>query len=133
MRKEKALIDLLDGLVHLLAEESKRNPVFANKLDVLLSDLPERKSTSKKTSLSLQDPLPDVHAEWRIRGEGDFRLWLRSQPLPVLRAIVRAEDLDAARRTAKWKEAVRVAEFIADSLKTRQSRGAAFIGRGATE
>ena len=40
MRKEKALIGLLRGLVYLLAEESERNPEFSNKLDTLLSELP---------------------------------------------------------------------------------------------
>ena len=133
MRKEKALNDLLNGLVHLLAEESKQNPIFADKLDALLSELPERKAASKKTRTPPPDRLPDIHAEWRIRGEEDFRLWLREQPIPVMRAIIRTEDLDATRRTAKWKEAEKLAEFIADNLRARQSRGSAFIGRGATE
>ncbi|PXF60168.1 MAG: hypothetical protein C4B58_01365 [Deltaproteobacteria bacterium] len=59
----------------------------------------------------------------------DFRLWLRDQPIPVLRAIIRTEDFDATRRTAKWKEAEKLAEFIADRLRDRKARGSAFIGR----
>jgi len=134
MRKEKALIGLLRGLVDLVAEQSARNPEFASKLDTLLSALPERKAAPKRSATPPSPVrLPDIHAEWNTRGETDFRLWLRDQPIPVLRAVIRAEDLDATRRTAKWKEAEKLAEFIADSLRARQLRGSAFIRRGATE
>ncbi|MEJ1958995.1 MAG: hypothetical protein WDM70_05670 [Nitrosomonadales bacterium] len=134
MRKEKALIGLLHSLVDLLTEESARNPEFSSKLDTLLSELPEKKKTAKKTTKSNPpEHLPDIHAEWRARGETDFRLWLRDQPVPVLRALVRAEDLDATRRTVKWKEAEKLADFISDSLRARQSRGSAFFGRGVKE
>ena len=134
MRKEKALIGLLRGLVELVAAESARNPSFAIKLDTLLTELPMRKSARKKSARTPSpESLPDIHAEWKALGETDFRLWLRDQPIPVLRAVIRAEDLDAARRTTKWKETEKLAEFIADSLRARQSRGSAFIGRGTEE
>ncbi|MCA9131273.1 MAG: hypothetical protein KDB22_29515 [Planctomycetales bacterium] len=134
MRKEKALIGLLRSLVDLLTEESARNPEFSSKLDTLLAGLPEKKATAKKaTKATPPEHMPDIHAEWIARGEIDFRLWLRDQPVPVLRAVIRAEDLDATRRTVKWKEAEKLADFIADSLRARQSRGSAFIGRGAKE
>lgn len=134
MRKEKALIGLLRGLVHLLAEESARNPEFASKLDTLVSKLPERKAAPKRSAtIPSPERLPDIHAEWNARGETDFRLWLRDQPIPVLRAVIRAEDLDATRRTTKWKETEKLAEFIADSLRARHSRGSAFIGRDIKE
>lgn len=134
MRKEKTLIDLLRNLVHLLTEESARNPEFSSKLDILLSKLPEKKSTVKKTTRAIPpEHLPDIHSEWNAREETDFRLWLREQPVPVLRAIVSAEDLDATRRSAKWKEAEKLANFIADSLRARQSSGSAFIGRNSKE
>ncbi len=130
MRKEKALIDLLRGLVDLLAEESARNLEFSSKLEALLSELPEKKAKPKKmSSAPLPTNMPDIHAEWNARDETDFRLWLCDQSIPVLRAIIRAEDMDATRRTAKWKEAEKLADFITDSLRARQSRGSAFIGR----
>ncbi len=130
MRKEKELIGLLRGLVDLLAEESARNQEFAYKLETLLSKLPERKTGPKKTATKpAPKQLPDIHAEWNVRGETDFRLWLRDQPVPILRSVIRAEDFDATRRTAKWKEAEKLAEFIADRLRNRQARGSAFIGR----
>jgi hypothetical protein len=130
MRKEKELINLLRGLVALLAEESECNQEFAQKLETLLSGLPEKKTGIKKAAkTSSPKQLPDIHAEWQARGETDFRLWLRDQPIAVLRAIIRSEDFDATRRTSKWKEAEKLSQFIADRLRDRQSRGSAFIGR----
>ncbi len=135
MRKEKVLIGLLQDLVDLLAEESARNPEFAARIDRLFSDLPKRKKPPRKSTAKNQplEPLPDIHGEWNARGETDFRLWLREQPIPVLRAIIRTQDMDATRRTVKWKEAEKLAEFIADGLRTRLSRGSAFVGKDLTE
>jgi len=131
MRKEKALIDMLRGLVDLLAEEAQRNPDFSSKLDALLAPLSERKTSKKVASARIdQIDLPDVHLELQARSETDFRLWLRDQDIAVLRTIVRAEDLDAKRRTDKWKDAEKLADFIADGLRMRQTRGAAFIRKG---
>lgn len=130
MRKEKTLIDFLGNLVDLLAEESACNSEFASKLDSLLSELPEKKRASKRLPTTPQPKyLPDIHSEWNARGETEFRLWLREQPIPVLRAIIRVEDLDATRRSTKWKEAEKLSEFIADSIRARHSRGSAFMGR----
>lgn len=131
MRKEKGLINLLRGLVDLVAEESDRNPEFATKIEALLSHVPERKPSSKKAAARPPDShLPDIHAEWNERGEIDFRLWARDQPIPMLRAIIRSQDFDPTRRTVKWKEAEKLAEFIADGLRARMARGSAFIGKG---
>ena len=130
MRKEKELINMLRSLVDLLAEESSRNQDFAQRLDNLLSELPEKKIVKKKTNPKPSpEQLPDIHAEWNARGDTDFRLWLKDLQVAVLRAIIRVEDFDAARRTTKWKEAEKLSEFIADRLRDRQSRGSAFIGR----
>ena len=130
MRKEKALIGLLRGLVELIAEETSRNPEFSKKLELLLSGLPEGRASVKKINkVSSIIDLPDVHAELNIRGDIEFRLWLRDQPTEILRAIIRMEDLDATNRTAKWKDTEKLANFIADNLRSRQARGFAFIGR----
>jgi hypothetical protein len=128
MRKEKTLIGLLRGLVNLLAEESARNPEFAGRVDALLSDLPERKGKHTKSEQPASpEQLPDIHAEWNARGDAEFRLWLRDQPTSVLRAVIRAQDLDPTRRTIKWREPEKLADFIADGLSARLSRGSAFI------
>jgi hypothetical protein len=128
MRQEKSLIALLQGLVALLAEEHARNPAFAERVDSLLADVPGPKAKAaraRKTPEPLD--LPDVHAEWTARGEAGFRLWLQDQPVTVLKAIIRAEDLDATRRAAKWTKAEKLAAFIAEGIAGRATRGAAFM------
>jgi hypothetical protein len=131
MRKEKALIALLRDLVALLAEESDRNPTFAARLDEALRAIPDRKPPKPKAPKAAPVELPDFHAELEARGDAEFRHWLREQPIPVLRAFVRAQDLDSTRRTTKWKEAEKLADFIADAVRARLARGATFIGRGS--
>ncbi|HQO65040.1 MAG TPA: hypothetical protein PK528_15630 [Syntrophorhabdus sp.] len=129
MRKEKVLISILHKLVGLLAEESAQNPEFAKRLDLIISDLPEMRVTQKSPSIKKQSQvqLPDIHTEWKSRGETNFRLWMCEQPIPVLRAIIRNQDLDPARRTSKWKDVEKLANFITDNLRSRLSRGSAFM------
>lgn len=135
MRSQKALVALLRGLVELLADESGRNPAFAERLDSLLSSLPasRRPTAAKRAARDARATLPDVHAEWIARGETDFRLWLRDQPIPTIRAVIRAQDLDPTRRTSKWKDAEKLADFVAEGLRARLSRGSAFIGMTRSE
>lgn len=133
MRKEKALVALLRDLVDLVAEEAARNPEFGARIEQLLEPVPEhRKAKQRKASPKRRETLPDVHTEWNTRGETDFRLWLRDQPISTIRAVIRAQDLDATRRTVKWKDAEKLAGFVADSLRARLSRGSAFIGKKST-
>lgn len=130
MRNEKALIKLLRGLVDLLADEAARNPDFAARLDDVMTDLPKGLAKPAKQRSTPPAEVPDIHAEWNQRSETDFRLWLRDQPMSVLRALVRTHDFDPTRRTTKWKEAEKLADFIADCLKARLARGSSFLGRG---
>ena len=130
MRNEKALIGLLRGMVDLLADEAGRNPDFAARLDGLLSALPTRTAPSKKKVKVETETLPDIHAELAARGEAEFQLWLNGQPMHVLRALIRTHDLDSTRRTVKWKEAEKLAAFIAEGMRARLARGSSFIGRG---
>lgn len=130
MRNEKALIKLLRGLVDLLADEAARNPDFAARLNDALAGLPKESAKPANQRAMLPAELPDIHAEWNQRNETDFRLWLRDQPISVLRALVRTHDFDPTRRTTKWKEAEKLADFIADGLKARLARGSSFLGRG---
>lgn len=130
MRKTKTLTDLLRNIGKLLADESARSPEFASRVESLLGDFPEPKvkvARSKKSEPS--DQLPDVHLELTARGETEFRLWLREQPLPTLRAIIRDQDLDPVRRTSRWRDPEKLAGFIADGVHARLSRGSSFTGR----
>lgn len=130
MRSQEALTRLLRGLVDLLAEESARNPEFAQRLDDLLTALPASKRTAapKGQAKAQKRPAPDVHAEWQARGESGVRVWLREKPVSDLRAIIQSQDLDPTRRTAKWQEAEKLAGYIADGLRARLARGSSFLG-----
>ncbi len=134
MRKEEALMTLLRGLVDLLGEEAARNPDFASRLQSLLSPLPKAKTRPKKPLRRKdQEQLPDIYAEWNKRGESEFRLWLRDQPIGVLRAIIRLHDLDASRRTTKWKDPEKLSAYIADHLQSRLARGSSFLRGGVVD
>lgn len=133
MRKEKALVALLRDLAGLLADEAARNPEFGARIEQLFEAIPNhRKAKQRKASPKRHEAVPDVHAEWSARGEKDFRLWLRDQPIPTIRAVIRAQDLDSTRRTVKWKDAEKLAGFVADGLQARLSRGSAFISTTVT-
>lgn len=133
MRKEKALTDLLGGLVKLLSEEAGRNSDFACRLDALLTQLPDKSRSDKKNTPNEQVNVPDIYREWHDRGEAEFRVWLGDQPINVLRSLIRQHDLDANRRTARWKETEKLSSFIADQLQSRLARGASFLRSGSAE
>jgi hypothetical protein len=46
-----------------------------------------------------------------------------------LRAVIRAQDFDPTRRTAKWIDTAKLATFIGDNLRARLTRGSAFLDR----
>jgi hypothetical protein len=128
MRKEKALIVLLRDLVGLVADEAACNPEFDAKLEALLSPLPNGTTQKKQRALAPEPGnLPDIHAEFNTRGEPEFQLWLCGQPVSMLRALIRVHDLDAARRTAKWKDTDKLSAFITEQIRARLSRGSSFL------
>ncbi|SRR6266567_3167145 len=131
MRNQKALITMLQGLVKLLSAEAERNPKFADELDALLSPLPTGKPRRKQQNQGLPlESLPDIHTEYSTKGEFGFRLWLRDQPIEILRSLIRAHDFDARRRTAKWKNTEQLCEFITEQLRARLARGSGFLLSG---
>jgi hypothetical protein len=130
MRKENALIKLFRDLVDLLGQESARNPEFAERLQALLVPITERPNgvrTNRRVSTTSLLEMPDIYAEFRAKGEEEFRLWLRDKPLEVLRTLIKQHDLDPTRRTYKWKEREKLSAYIADQLQARLSRGSRFM------
>jgi len=127
MRKEKALITMLRGLVDLISDEAARNPEFSNRLDLLLSPLPKRKTPQRKRSVRLGVDLPDIYREFGSRGQTEFTHWLRAQPIDSLRAVIRLHDLDATRRTSKWKDSDKLSHFITEQIRARMARGSGFL------
>ena len=94
MRRESTVIRFARGLVDLIAEEAATKSDFAQRLEGLFNCQFERKPKEQKP-VSSKEPmeLPDIYAEWRARGETEFRLWLRDQPVSVLRMLIRRTDL----------------------------------------
>lgn len=130
MRKQKTVVDMLRELASLISEEAERNVEFAARLEGLLNELPERRQR-KKAGLAaplIEESLPDIYHELKERGEIDFRLWLREQPVRTLRAVIRKQDFDATHRTAKWKDAEKLSDLIFEGIRARLARGSA-LGR----
>ncbi|MFN2533025.1 MAG: hypothetical protein ABR555_17200 [Pyrinomonadaceae bacterium] len=127
MRKEKALISLLKELVDLISKEAAQNPEFARKLELLLSPLPAKKLAKRKRPAKASLDLPDVYREYNARGQAEFTLWLRDQPIDLLRAVIRSHDLDATRRTSKWKDQGKLSHFITEQIRSRMARGSGFL------
>jgi len=127
MRKEKALISLLKELVDLMSEEAAQNPEFSRKLELLLSPLPAKKLAKRKRPAAAALDLPDVYREYNARGQAEFTLWLRDQPIELLRAIIRSHDFDATRRTSKWKDQGKLSHFITEQIRSRMARGSGFL------
>lgn len=128
MRKEVALINFLRRLVELLAEQAERDTKFAKKLEMLLTPISEptqRVKRMRRGNATVE--IPDIYAEWHARGEEEFHLWLRDEPVEVLRALIREHELDPARRTVRWKEQEKLSAYIVDQLQVRLSRGSKFM------
>jgi hypothetical protein len=127
MRNKSALIRLFSAFLELVAEEAECNGEFAARLDDLLTPVPAKtRSKGTRSKIKLED-VPDIYAERELRGDDEFRLWLRDQSVPVLRGIIRAHDLDSTRRTARWKDAEKLGNYIADRLQGRLERGSSFM------
>jgi hypothetical protein len=122
-------MEVLRGLVELVENEASVNPAFAAKLETLLLPVQRTSELRPKSSSRKSADAPDVHQEWAVRGEEGFHEWLGKQSADVLKAIIRRNNLDPARRASKWKDEKKLADFIADGLRARMSRGSAFIGR----
>ena len=128
MRKEKVLIKVLRDLANLLSEESEKNTEFAIRLETILTEAGIQIGRSKSSIPNKRNaPIIDVYNEWNARGESEFRLWLKDQPLAEIRLIIRQQDFDPTRKTAKWKESEKLSDFVVRCLNSRLSRGSAFI------
>ena len=130
MRKEKILIKILRDIADLLNEESARNPQFASQLELIISEITRKDEPQKRPSKAkLNEQIPDIHSEWSSKGEMEFRLWLRDQPVVILKSIIRLQDFDPTHKTTRWKEAEKLSDFITNGLLARLSKGSAFISK----
>lgn len=126
MRNEKNIISTLRSIAKFLENECKGNPEFANRLNSLrISDL-SFKNKKNVINKKVTTELPDIYEERKSRGNKEFQLWLVAQPLDILKEIVRLHDFDPAHKTTKWKEPVKLANYISESLENRMKKGESF-------
>ena len=63
----------------------------------------------------------------REKGEDEFRFWLRSLDLHLLKAIVKANGFDPGKNSQRWSEPDKFADLIAEQTAARLRRGSAFL------
>lgn len=128
MRKEKTLTVLMRSIADLIDGEASINPDFAKKINDLLAETPIKIKDKKSNQItkSKNIDLPDIYFQWENLGELDFKFWLNSLPIEILRALIHAHDFDPARRTIKWKEQSKLTAYITEGIRARLSRGFAF-------
>lgn len=127
MSHAQKLNRVLRDLVALLEEEAGRNPAFAERLEKITAELPAkavRKATPKPKPTA---SVPDVLAELQARGLEEFRFWLRGLDLATLKAVVKANGFDPGKRSARWRDADKFIDLIAEQAEARLKRGTAFL------
>jgi hypothetical protein len=128
MRNEKSVIQVLKKFIDLVSEECRRNPDFAIQVEQLMSNNTKKETKiKKKKEIKPIVTLPDLYEEWNVRGEDEFRIWARNQPSQILLSLIREQGFDPQYKVAKWKDNQKIADFLLEKLKSRLSRGGAFL------
>jgi hypothetical protein len=128
MSASRKLIETLRALGKLVEEEAGRNPAFAEKLEAITANLPARSAAQRKDKdQDVTRDIPDVLKEYESRGPEEFRFSLRSHPLSLLRAIIKANGFDPEKRSARWSEPDKLISLIAEQTAARLKRGSAFL------
>lgn len=129
MQSAQKLASAFRRLLALVEEEAARNPQFAERLNALAADLPSAQPRRRRTKPTpAAEAPPDVFAFYHDRGEEEFRYWLRSLNLRVLKAIVKANGFDPGKTSQRWTEPDKFAALIAEQTAARLRRGSAFLG-----
>lgn len=130
MQPGQKLTRTLRALVDLVEEEAAQNPVFAQRLEAIVSELPgsgtSKKSSKPKNSAEIVDT-PDVLAVFQEKGETEFRFWLRDLDLLTLKAIVKANGFDPGKNSQRWTEPDKFIALIAEQTAARLRRGSTFL------
>ncbi len=70
---------------------------------------------------------PDVFAVYQEKGEEEFRFWLRSLNLRVLKAVIKVNGFDPGKASQRWTEPDKFVELIAEQTPARLRRGSSFL------
>jgi len=128
MQSTKKLASAFRNLLALVEEEAERNPSFAARLEEISSSLMvSAKKDSRNKPIGPTEATPNVFSVHQEKGEEEFRFWLRSLNLRVLKAIVKTNGFDPGKTSQRWTEPDKFVELIADQTAARLRRGSAFL------
>ena len=129
MRTENNLISILNNLLEILSAESSNKPDLAKRIEKILNNYLSQKSNENNIppENKMAENLPDLYSEWDRRGEEDFRQWLGSKSRDTLKSLIKEHDFDPHYKARRWEDVTKIANFIADQLKARRSKGASFM------
>lgn len=130
MKMRKILLDL----ARVVADQSERDPVFAEQIAVALgltdkpspSSVPAKRPTStvrprNRRPAAMLDPI-----ELARKGETALRSGLAQLTLEQLKDIVADYGMDSGKLVMKWKDAERVVDRIVELALARAQKGDAF-------
>ena len=129
MQSTKKLTQVLKDLVALIEDEAQRNPVFAERLEAITSNLPVAGKTpgGRKPRPFPQAEVPDVFTVLQERGEDEFRFWLRSLDMPTLKAVIKQNGFDPGKVAVRWTDHDKFVALVVEQTQARLKRGAAFL------
>lgn len=129
MQSTKKLTQVLKDLVALIEDEAQRNPVFAERLEAITSNLPALAKTpgGKKPRPFPQAEVPDVFTVLQERGEDEFRFWLRKLDMPILKAVIKQNGFDPGKVAVRWTDHDKFVALVVEQTQARLKRGAAFL------
>jgi hypothetical protein len=130
MQSTKKLIHALRDLLKIVEEEADQNPIFASRLEAIAAELPSkfgRNTSIGKTATRSAIIAPDVFAALQEKGEQEFRFWLRSLDIIILKKIIKINGFDPAKVSARWTEPDKFVALIVEQSVARLKRGSAFL------
>jgi len=129
MQSTKKLTHVLKEMVALIEDEAQRNPIFAERLEAITSNLlvPVKKPGGRKSPPIPQAEVLDVFTVLQERGEEEFRFWLRTLDVPTLKAVIKQNGFDPGKVAARWTDHDKFVALIVEQSLARLKRGAAFL------
>jgi len=136
MQPSQKLTQTFRALVALVEDEAAHNPVFAQRLEEIVAELPvgslgKKPASSRRTNKNVD--VPDVLKVFQEKGDFEFRLWLRDFNVTTLKAIVKANGFDPGKISQRWIDPDKFITLIAEQTAARLRRGSAFLPQKSTE
>jgi hypothetical protein len=129
MQSTKKLASALRSLLAIVEEEAARNPSFAARVEEVSRELPAGAASRRgsRRPVGASEAAPNVFTVLQEKGVEEFRYWLRSLNLRVLKAIVKANGFDPGKTSQRWTEPDKFVDLITEQAAARLRRGSAFL------